>query len=106
MFYVVVGIAELGYFAIENVSAPPHIPVLGILSLITAYGLFKMKKWALPLVVGLFFVGITFGVTTLNNSLAQQPFGGAVVFHTSLIMYLIILLIASVYIVKQRERLK
>jgi hypothetical protein len=103
VFYIAVGIAEVGYFAIENFAAPPHIPVLGILSIITAYTLFKMKKWALPLVVGLFFVGITFGATTLSNSLALQTFGDAMLFHTALIAYMIILLIASVYIVAQRE---
>ena len=104
IFYIAVGIVEVGYFAIENFAAPPHIPVLGILSLITAYTLFKMKKWALPLVVGLFFVGITFGATTLSNSLALQTFGSAMLFHTTLIAYMIILLIASLYIMTQREK--
>jgi len=104
IFYVAVGIAEVGYFAIESSAAPPHIPVLGILSIITAYTVFKMKKWALPLVVGLFFVGITFGATTLSNSLELQTFGGAMLFHLALIAYMIILLIASVYIVARREK--
>lgn len=104
IFYIAVGIVEVGYFAIENFAAPPHIPVLGILSLITAYTLFKMKKWALPLVVGLFFVGITFGATTLSNSLVLQTFGSAMLFHTALIAYMIILLIASLYIMTQREK--
>ncbi len=103
IFYVAVGIIEMGYFAIENFAAPPHIPVLGILSLITAYTVFKMKKWALPIVVGLFFVGITFGATTLSNSLELQTLGDAMLFHTALIAYMIILLIASVYIVAKRE---
>jgi len=104
IFYIAVGIVEVGYFAIENFAAPPHIPVLGILSLITAYTVFKMKKWALPLVVGLFFVGMTFGATTLSNSLALQTFGEALLFHIALIAYMIILLIASIYIVIKREK--
>ena len=103
IFYVAVGIIEVGYFAIESSAAPPHIPVLGILSLITAYTVFKMKKWALPLVVGLFLVGITFGTTTLSNSLELQTLGDAMLFHTALIAYMIILVIASVYIVAKRE---
>ena len=103
IFYVAVGIIEVGYFAIESSAAPLHIPVLGILSLITAYTVFTMKKWALPLVVGLFFVGITFGATTLSNSLALQTSGGAMLLHLALIAYMIILLIASVYIVAKRE---
>jgi hypothetical protein len=102
IFYIAVGIAEVGYFAIEN-AAPPHIPVLGILSLITAYSLFKMKRWAVPLVVGLFVTGITFGATTLYHSIAVQTFGGALLFHLALIAYMVILLIASGYMVAKRE---
>ena len=102
IFYIAVGIAEVGYFAIENFAAPAHIPVLGILSLITAYTIFKMKKWALPLVIGLFVTGITFGVTTLSNSITLQTFGGAMLFHIALIAYMLILLIASAYIVAKR----
>jgi hypothetical protein len=102
IFYVAVGIVEVGYFAID-LAAPPHIPVLGILSLITAYTVFKMKKWAPPLAIGLLLVGITFGATTLSNSLALQTFGGAMLFHTALTAYMIILLIASLYIVTKRE---
>jgi uncharacterized membrane protein (DUF2068 family) len=105
IFYIAVGIAEVGYFAIENFVAPPHIPVLGILSLITAYSLFKMKRWTLPLAVGLFVTGITFGAITLYTSVAVQSFGGALLFHLALIAYMIILLIASGYIVAKREKL-
>jgi len=103
IFYIAVGIAEVGYFAIENFAAPPHIPVLGILSLITAYSLFKIKRWAVPLVVGLFVTGITFGATTLYHSIAVQTFGGALLFHLALIAYMVILLIASGYLVAKRE---
>lgn len=103
IFYIAVGIAEVGYFAIESSVAPLHIPVLGILSLITAYSLFTMKKWALPLVVGLLVVGITFGAATLSNSVALQTFGGAMLFNLALIAYMILLLIASVYVIAKRE---
>ena len=104
IFYIAIGIVEIGYFAIENFAPPAHIPVLGILSLITAYSIFKMKKWALPLVVGIFFVGITFGSTTLSNSIALQTFGGAILFHLVLIVYMIILLIVSIYLLAKREK--
>ena len=103
IFYIAVGIAEVGYFAIENFAAPAHIPVLGILSLITAYSIFNMKKWALPIVVGLFVTGITFGATTLSDSITLQTFGGAMLFHITLIAYMLILLIVSAYIVAKRE---
>ncbi|MCW4016232.1 MAG: hypothetical protein NWF06_07675 [Candidatus Bathyarchaeota archaeon] len=103
IFYIIVGIAQLGYFAIESFAAPPHIPVLGLISLITAYSVFTMKKWTLPLVAGLFFIGMTFGATTLVNSLALQTFPDAMLFNIALIAYMIVLLIASAYIIKSRE---
>ena len=103
LFYIAVGIIEVGYWAIENFAAPPHIGVLGILSLITAYGFFRMKKWSVPLVIGIFFLGITFGAITLNTSLVLQTFEGAPLFHTSLIAYMIILLIAFIYTIIKRE---
>jgi hypothetical protein len=103
LFYIIVGIVEVGYWAIENFSAPPHIALLGILSLITAYGFFKMKKWSVPLVISLFFVGLTFGAMTLNSSLVLQTFGGALLFHIALIVYMLLLLIAFIYTVAKRE---
>lgn len=102
IFYAVVGIAGISYFAIANATAPPHIPFLGILSLITAFSLFKMSKWTVPLAVGMFFTGITFGAVTLSNSLTLQGFGGAMLFNIALIAYMIILLITSWYIVTKR----
>ena len=103
IFYTAVGIVEIVYFAIEGFTAPLHIPVLGFFSLITAYSFFTMKKWALPLVIGLFFVGVTFGATTLANSLALQIFGDALLINIALIAYMVVLLIATIYIVTKRE---
>ena len=93
----------MGYWAIEHAAAPPHIAVIGILSLITAYGFFRMKKWSVPLVISLFFVGLTFGALTLNTSVGLQTFGGALLFHTALIVYMIILLVAFIYTIAKRE---
>jgi hypothetical protein len=104
LFFIIAGIVEVGYWAIENTAAPPHIAIIGILSLITAYGFFKLKKWSVPLVILLFFVGLTFGALTLNTSVGLQTFGGALLFHTALIAYMIILFIAFVYTVAKREK--
>ena len=104
LFYIVVGIALVGYFVIESLAAPPHILVLGILSLITAYSVFKKEKWALPLVMGFFFTGITFGIITLANSVALQTFAGSMLFHIILIVYMVLLMSASVYIFIKREK--
>lgn len=104
LFYIVVGLVKVGYWAIESFAAPPHIGALGILSLTTAYGFFRMKKWSVPLVIGLFFLGITFGAITLNTSIILQTFEGAPLFHTALIVYMITLLIALIYTVAKRDK--
>jgi hypothetical protein len=103
IFYIAIGIVLIGYFVIENFAGPHHIPVLGILSLVTAYSLFKMKRWTVPLVIGFFFTGITFGLTTLANSITLQTFGGSLLFHITMIAYMVILLIVSVYTLLKRE---
>ena len=103
IFYIAVGIVELVYFAIESFAAPAHIPILGIVSLITAFLIFKMIKWAIPFVAGLFLTGLTFGVTTLSNSLALQAFGDALLFNISLIVYVILLVIVTIYVLAKKE---
>lgn len=104
VFYIIAGAVEVSYLVIEKFAAPPHIGVLGLLSLITAYGLFKMRKWSVLLVTALFFLGITFGATVLYDSVILQTFEGALLFHAALIAYMIMLLIAFVYVVAKREK--
>jgi hypothetical protein len=103
LFFIIGGVTEVGYWAIESYSAPPHIAILGVLSLITAYFFFKMKKWSVPLVIALSFTGVTFGAITLNKSVMLQTFGGAMLFHIALIVYVVILLIAFIYTIIKRE---
>ena len=104
VFYIIAGAVEVLYLGVERFTAPPHIGVLGLLSLIAAYGLFRMKKWSVLLVTALFLLGMTFGVTTLYNSIILQTFEGALLFHMALIVYMIMLLIAFVYVVAKREK--
>ena len=103
IFYIVVGIMEVGYFAIEISAAPPHIAILGIVSLVTAYTIFKTNKWSVLLTAALFVTGITFAATTLNASIITQTFGGAILFHLALIAYIILQTLAFIYILKRRE---
>ena len=106
IFYASAGIAQIGYYAIESASAPPHIPVLGILSLITAFFLFKMYKWTVPLAVLNLITGITMAAATLANSLDLQAFTDSILINLALIVYIIVLLIASLYVLTKREDLK
>jgi hypothetical protein len=103
VFYVIAGLAELFYIVISNFTAPPHIGVLGLLNLLTAYSVFKMKRWSVPLVIALFFLGITFGAPVLYYSITQ-PFEGTSLFQAALIAYLLMALAASIYVTAKREK--
>jgi 4-amino-4-deoxy-L-arabinose transferase-like glycosyltransferase len=63
-FYSVVGVLLLVLLPFANY--PPHIGLTGIMSLITAYGLFTKRSWAKWLVAALFFVATTLSVYTLS----------------------------------------
>lgn len=103
IFYVVVGVAEVFVLVTSNFTVF-YIGVLGLLNLFTAYGLFRMKRWSVLLVIALFFLGITFGATTLYNSVVLQTFEGALLFHAALIAYLFMTLVASIYVIAKREK--
>lgn len=62
-FYGVVGILFLILLSFANF--PPHIGLTGIMSLITAYGLFTKRSWAKWLLVAMFFVATTLSLSTL-----------------------------------------
>jgi len=102
IFYAVAGIAQVFILATSNFRLA-HIGVLGLLSLITAYGLFRMRRWSVPLVIALFLLGITFGALTLYDSIILQTFEGALPFHLLLIAYLVMTVIALVYVVAKRK---
>ena len=103
-FYIAAGVIEILYFLIENSSAPPHIGVLGLISLITAFGLLKMKRWSVLFATGLFLVGTAFSVTTLYNSILLQTFERGLLFHLAFIAYAVMLLAACLYVLTKRER--
>jgi len=104
IFYAIVGVAIISILALSNFTIP-HIVVLAFLSLVTAYGLFKMKKWAVLLTVILFFLGTTFGAITLYSSIMMEPFSslGTLLTNLTLIVYIIMLLAALIYVVAKRE---
>lgn len=62
-FYGAVGIILLALLPFADF--PPHIGLTGILSLVTAYGIFKKRSWATWLVVALFAVATTISLYTL-----------------------------------------
>jgi hypothetical protein len=95
-FYGAVGIIFLVLLPLTNF--PPHIGLTGILSLITAYGLFKKRFWAPWLVVALFFVVTTFSLYTLYYILFSNWIVGA-----SMITYAILTWAFTVYTLLKRK---
>jgi len=62
-FYAIVGII---FFALlPMASFAPYLGIIGIFSLITAYGVFRKRVWAIWFVAILFFVATTFSFAML-----------------------------------------
>jgi len=99
VFYAVVGIIWLAVLPITGF--PPHIGIIGILSLTTAYGLFKNRIWTLWLIVALFFIATTFSAYTL-----YYAFGKAPLLDITMIAYLILTWIFTAYTASERKTLE
>ncbi len=105
IFYAIAGGAEIFLLYLSDFSLFT-VGILGILSLITAYGLVKTKKWVPWLVAILLTLGITFGATTLHASILRQTFSPSLdvlSFHLTLIVYLLMMIVASIYVLAKRE---
>ena len=104
IFYVIAGIAQL---AVLVMSAIPPLGVLAISCLIVAYGLIKMRRWAVWLLLILLFPEITFATTTLYASIMQQqtffPNLEWLLFNLLLVIYVIATISASIYILAKRQ---
>ncbi|MCW4035280.1 MAG: hypothetical protein NWF03_07945 [Candidatus Bathyarchaeota archaeon] len=100
VFYFIAGIAVLGLFAMESASAPIHLLILGIVSLVTGYSVYAMKKWSTILVVGTLGMGLTFGAVNLSTALAIDA---GMLFTVAMVGYMILLVIASLFALAQRE---
>jgi len=108
IFYVLAAIWTLAILVANGVSMV-HTALIALLSLITAYGLYRMQKWSLWLVVALFFIGNTFGLVTLYWSIATDGFAGSIyvlLLNLSLIGYLIMTWLATIYIGAKKDKLK
>ncbi|HVP92480.1 MAG TPA: hypothetical protein VMS94_01925, partial [Acidobacteriota bacterium] len=71
----------------------------GITNLLTAYGLFGKRAWTIWLVVILFFTVTAFSAVTLY-------YGRDLLLDISMVAYLILTWISTIYIVDRRETLE
>jgi hypothetical protein len=96
-FYGVAGILLLVVMSLSNF--PPHIALLGITSIIAAYGILKRRFWSTWLISALFFV-----VTALTLYTAYYTAKFDSLTTTAMIAYLVLTWIFTAYAVKTRPK--
>jgi len=78
-----------------------HVGLIGILSLITAFGVFRRERWSVWLAFLVFCIANAFSITTLLNPLTAEI--GGTILEVTLIVYLIIIWISTFYLIAKRE---
>jgi hypothetical protein len=99
VFYIITGIVSIGVLPLANY--PPHVGIIAILSLITAYGLLRKRSWALYPVVMLFLIGTILALYMIYYLFLADLFIGI-----SMIVYLILTWIATAYTANRRTKLE
>ena len=99
VFYAVVGI--ICFVELPMTNFPPHIGIIGILSLITAYGLFKNRVWSLWVVIMLFFIATTFSAYTLYSAFEKN-----LLLDVGTIAYLVLTWVFTAYTAAKRKALE
>jgi len=98
VFYAIVGII---FLALLPFVFAPHIGLIGIFSLIAAYGVFKKRNWTIWFIIILFFVATTFSAFMLYGYLLKDYLLGA-----SMLAYLILTWIFTAYTAARRKNLE
>ena len=105
VFYAVVGILQLATLAIIDIRMM-WIGALAILSLIAAYGLFTARKWAVWLVIGLFFPQAIFGISTLYGVISLYSLTAELIpllMEISLGVFLVLSSVSFIYVAAKRN---
>lgn len=100
VFYAIVGMVCFAILTMVDFRLI-HIGVMGILSLITAYGLFEKRSWSLWVVVALFFIGTTFSAYTLYCALGKD-----LLLDISAVAYLVLTWVFTIYVATKRRILE
>jgi hypothetical protein len=95
-FYAIVGIVCFAVLPMANF--PPQFGIIGIFSLVAAYGLFRKRGWAIWLVAMLFFIATTVSVVTLYYDFLNDLLLGI-----SMIAYLILTWVFTLYTTSRRK---
>ena len=105
VFYAVVGILQLATLAVVDIRMM-WIGALAILSLIAAYGLFTARRWAVWLVIGLFFPQAVFAVFSLYGVISLYSLSAELIpllMEVSLGAFLVLSLVSFIYVAAKRE---
>lgn len=100
VFYAAAGIIFLVAMPVEDFQ--PQLGILGVFSLIAAYGMFKKRNWTIWFIVVLFFTAATFSALMLNYSYLKADYVLGVV----VAVYLILTLISTAYTMLRRKLLE
>lgn len=102
IFYLIAGIWNIAILGINGLN-PPHVALVACLSLISAIGIFRLERWSLWLIVGLFFIVTTYSAYMLSYTLEKQATNWvAIIIWT---IYLLLTWIATMYVVAKRDQL-
>jgi len=96
VFYAIVGI--IFFVLLPMASFAPYLAIIGIFSLITAYGVFRKRVWAIWFVMILFLVATTFSGVMIYNILQIDALLGL-----GSIGYLILTWVFTIYALSKRK---
>jgi hypothetical protein len=96
VFYAIAGI--IFFVLLPMAGFAPYLAIIGIFSLITAYGVFRKRVWAIWFVMILFFVATTFSAVMIYNILQIDALLGL-----SSIGYLVLTWVFTIYALAKRK---
>ncbi|MEM2385817.1 MAG: hypothetical protein QXO67_02435 [Candidatus Bathyarchaeia archaeon] len=99
VFNVVVGVLCLAILALVDFGLI-HVGLIGIISLVTAYGLFRRRFWAVWSMSIATFMATVFAVSTLYYTLGDLPLNMAV------IVYVVLTWVFAAYAASRRGKLE
>ncbi|UCE96458.1 MAG: hypothetical protein JSV51_02325 [Candidatus Bathyarchaeota archaeon] len=108
LFYATTGIANLVILGIHSLGLF-HVTIVAVLSLIAAFGLYRLQSWTLWFIIGLFFIGTTYIAIMLNISIASYATNSDITTLFTTIawtIYLILTWISVGYITAKRKILR
>ncbi len=105
-FYLISGLIFTFLF-IQSGLTLAHLGLLGILGIVTFYGLYAKSKWAIYLTIPVSLLGITFAAVTLYiiPSLLRLT-GAETTAVAAVFLYMLILVISILYLAIKRDELR